>query len=322
MDYISIRGLGAYSPEDAVSNAYIERFVDTEDQWIVERTGIRSRRMTREEDTSKLAAKAAQRALEDAGIDASQVGLLIVGTATPDCFTPSTACLVQKEVAASNAICFDISAACSGFVYGLDIAQKYMQASSIDYALVIGAETLSKVMDWEDRNTCVLFGDGAGAVVLGKGEKRGIHASYLGSKGDDKESLFIPAVSVKNLLGQVEPRPQFLNMNGREVFKFAVGTMPKCIRKVMEEAKLSADDIDYIVPHQANYRIIQSVAEKMGIAPEKFFMNVETMGNTSSASIPLALNEMKEKNLLRKGMKIVLVGFGGGLTWGSLLIEW
>lgn len=322
MEYISVKGLGAYSPEDAVSNEFMERFVDTDDRWIVERTGIRSRYMSKGEDTSVLAAKAAKKALEDAGVDASEVGLLIVGTATPDSFTPSTACLVQKEIGAKNAICFDISAACSGFVYGLDIAWKYMQASSVRYALVIGAETLSKILDWNDRNTCVLFGDGAGAALLAKGADRGIHASYLGSKGDEKDSLFIPAVSLKNLICKTQERPQFLNMNGREVFKFAVSTMPKCIRKVLEEENLSVDEIDYIVPHQANYRIIQSVAEKMGVDSQKFFMNVDTMGNTSSASIPLALNEMKEKNLLRKGMKIILVGFGGGLTWGSLLIEW
>lgn len=322
MEYISVKGLGAYSPEDAVSNEFMERFVDTDDKWIVERTGIRSRHMTKGEDTSVLAAKAAQKALEDAGVDAQEIGLLIVGTATPDSFTPSTACLVQKAIGAKNAVCFDISAACSGFVYGLDIAWKYMQSSSVRYALVVGAETLSKVLDWNDRNTCVLFGDGAGAAVLEKGAERGIYASHLGSRGDENDSLFIPAVSVKNLLCEVEKRPQFLNMNGREVFKFAVSTMPKCIRKVLEEAELSMDEIDYIVPHQANYRIIQSVAEKMGTDPQKFFMNVDTMGNTSSASIPLALNEMKEKNLLRRGMKIILVGFGGGFTWGSLLIEW
>lgn len=322
MENISVKGLGSYSPEDSIDNEYIGRFVETSDEWIVERTGIKRRRLSRGEDTSDMARKAAEKALEDAGISPEEIGLLIVATVTPDNFVPSTASLLQETLGAKNAICFDLVAACSGFIYGIDLASKYMQGSDIRYALIVGAETLSKIVDWEDRNTCVLFGDGAGAAVLEKGEKKGILASYLGSKADVGKSLYMPARPVSNILAKSEKSEQFLQMNGREVFKFAVGILPKCIRKVLEAGGMSIEDIDYIVPHQANYRIISSVADKIGLPPEKFFMNLEQVGNTSAASIGLALDEMKQKGLLKRGMKIILAGFGGGLTWGALLIEW
>lgn len=322
MDKISIIGLGSYSPENQIDNQAISQWVDTTDEWIRERTGIRSRRLTKGEDTSQLAIHAAKKALTDGGVDAKKLGLILLSTATPDQFTPSTACMVQKEIGADNAICFDISAACSGFVYGLDIAEKYMRTSDIDYALVIGAETLSKITDWSDRNTCVLFGDGAGAVVLAKGKEQGIVASYLGSKGDEKDSLYIPAVPVSNPLGGTRKDPQLLQMNGREVFKFAVGIIPRSVEKVLAKSGMTLEEVDYIIPHQANERIVTAVADKMKLPLEKFFVNLHELGNTSSASIPLAMAEMKAKGLLKNGMKLVLVGFGGGFTWGATLIHW
>lgn len=322
MSYASIIGTGSYCPENIVDNNKISEFVDTSDQWIIERTGIKTRRLTTTEDTSVLATKAAQKAIESAGIDPLEIGLVIVGTITPDSFTPSVACLVQAAVGASNATSFDISAACSGFVYGLQIAEKFIKCSDTKYALVIGSEVLSKAIDWKDRNTCVIFADGAGAAVLSKNETYGILSSYSGSDGDVKGSLVLPALTPKNIIGEQPEKSSTITMNGRDIFRFASGIIPKSINNVLENTDINIQDIDYIVPHQANYRIIDSVAEKMNIPKEKFYMNLESFGNTSSASIPLALDEMNRKGLLKDNHKIILVGFGGGLTWGSVLINW
>jgi 3-oxoacyl-[acyl-carrier-protein] synthase-3 len=322
MSYTSIIGTGSYIPENIIDNNYISQFVDTSDEWITERTGIKARRLSKGEDTSQLAIKAAQRAIEMAKINPEDIGLVILGTITPDTFTPSVACIVQSAIGAVNATSFDISAACSGFVYGLQIADKFLQGSNMKYALVIGSEVLSKALDWEDRNTCVIFADGAGAAILAKNEEYGIKASFSGSSGDVKGNLVLPALQVNNLIAKSENKNSVISMNGREIFKFAVQIIPKCINAVLEEANMSLEDIDYIVPHQANYRITESVAQKMNIPIEKFYMNLDEYGNTSSATIPLALDDMNRKGMLKKGQKIILVGFGGGLTWGSVLINW
>lgn len=322
MTYTSIIGTGSYFPENIIDNDYISKFVETSDEWIKDRTGIKNRRISNGEDTSHLAIKAAKNAIEMANINPEDIGLIILGTMTPDTFTPSVACLVQAAIGATNATCFDISAACSGFVYGMQIADMFMQGSKMKYILVIGAEVMSKSLDWEDRNTCVIFADGAGAVILARNEEHGIKSSFSGSSGDVKGSLVLPALQVKNLITNPEDRKSVITMNGREIFKFAVQIMPKCINAVLEEANMTVEDIDYIVPHQANYRITESVAQKMEIPIEKFYMNLDERGNTSSATIPIALDEMNRKGMLKKGQNIILVGFGGGLTWGSLLINW
>ena len=322
MSYTSIIGTGSYMPENIIDNDYISKFVETSDEWIKDRTGIINRRISNGEDTSHLAIKAAQNAIEMAKINPEDIGLIILGTITPDTFTPSVSCLVQAAIGATNATCFDISAACSGFVYGLQIADKFLLGSNMKYALVIGSEVMSKALDWEDRNTCVIFADGAGAAILTKNEEHGIKSTFSGSSGDVKGSLVLPALQVKNIITNPEHRKSVITMNGREIFKFAVQIMPKCINAVLEEAKMTVEDIDYIVPHQANYRITESVAQKMEIPIEKFYMNLDQRGNTSSATIPIALDEMNRKGMLKKGENIILVGFGGGLTWGSVLINW
>lgn len=323
MSYTSIIGTGSYYPDSIVTNDDLSKYVETSDSWISERTGIKERRISSGEDTSELAIKAGQRAIEKAGISPEDIGLIIVATITPDSFMPSVACLVQANLGAKNATAFDITAACTGFVYSIQIADRFLKASDdIKYALVIGSEVLSKVVDWEDRNTCVIFADGAGAAILGRDENHGIISSYSGSEGDVKGSLTLYANPVNNILSKQDDKGKIIGMNGKDIFRFATQIIPKSINKVLESANINIDEIDYIVPHQANYRIIESVANKMGIEKEKFYMNLDKCGNTSSASIPIALDEMNKKGLLKKGHKIILCGFGGGLTWGSLLINW
>lgn len=323
MSYTSIVGTGSYYPDSIVTNDDLSKYVETNDQWISERTGIKERRISSGEDTSDLAIKAGMRAIENAGINPDDIGLIIVATITPDSFMPSTACLVQAAIGAKNATAFDITAACTGFVYSIQIADKFLSTSNdMKYALVIGSEVLSKVVDWKDRNTCVIFADGAGAAVLSRDENYGILSSYSGSEGDTKRSLTLPSKSVNNILSDLDEKERIIGMNGRDIFRFATQIIPKSINKVLENTNVNIDEIDYIVPHQANYRIIESVADKMGIDKEKFYMNLDKCGNTSSASIPIALDEMNKKGLLKNDHKIILCGFGGGLTWGSLLINW
>lgn len=321
---VEIIGTGSCIPENRVSNSDLSKFVDTSDEWISERTGIKERRITTGENTSDFAVGAAQKALEDAGISAEEIDLIIVATATPDYFFPSTACLVQKKIEANRATCFDISAACTGFIFGLSTAHQYLKTGLYQTALVIGSEVLSKIVDWEDRNTCVLFADGAGAAVLRRGEE-GIISEIMGSDGSGSEFLECPAVPLKNTFITPSPgevRPSYLFMNGREVFKFAVNIVPECILKTLENTKYSLADITYIIPHQANLRIIDSAVKKLQVDKSKFFINLPKYGNTSSASIPIALDEMSREKLLKPGDLIVIVGFGGGLTYGAMLIKW
>lgn len=324
MDKINIKAFGAYLPPHIVSNDDLSKLVDTNDEWITSRTGIKERRISKDEDTSQISIKAAKLALKRAKLTGEEIDLIIVATITPDMFTPSVACLVQKEIEAKNAMAFDINAACSGFIYGLQAAFSMMKYNdSFKNAIVIGAETLSKIVDWEDRSTCVLFGDGGGAVVLSKMEAKGKVATFFSrSEGEKGEFLEAGAVDLTNpYVDGVSGRNKKITMNGREVFKFATTSIVEAVKKVLEQSGLTMEDIDYIVPHQANYRIIDYSAKKLKVNSEKFYTNLDKYGNTSSASIPIALNEMYENGLLKEGNKIIMVGFGGGLTYGAALIE-
>jgi 3-oxoacyl-[acyl-carrier-protein] synthase-3 len=325
MFYSEIIGIGGYVPERTVTNEELENIVETSDQWITTRTGIKERRISTGEKTSQIALKAAQHAIERANIKANEIDLIILATTTPDFFTPSTASLIQAELGLQDIPSFDISAGCTGFIYGLQIADKFIKSGQSKCVLIIGAEVLSKVLDWNDRNTCVLFGDGAGAAILRKSKKEGIVSTYTGSQGDLKGFLTIPAISVKNpfLKGQLDTNNHHrIFMNGKEIFKFATHIMLKSIETLLAENKLEISDIDYIVPHQANYRIIDNVAKKLKVSGDIFYKNMDHFGNTSAASIPLALDEMIQKKMINSGSRIIMVGFGGGLTWGAILLNW
>lgn len=322
---IKLIGIGSYTPEKIVKNDDLSSIVETSDEWISTRTGIRERRISIDENTSQLASQAAVKAIANAGITPEDIDLIIVATITPDSFMPSTACLVQDKIGALNAVAFDVNAACTGFIYALNTASLFISSGQYKTALVIGAEVLSKVMDWTDRNTCVLFGDGAGAVVLTSGDKNNEIYTNLKSDGSKSKVLTCPAVPLKNVFIEEKDNTENTNtvkMNGKEVFKFAVKVIVSSVEDILKESGYSIEDIKYIVPHQANFRIIDAAAKKLEVEESKFFMNLNKYGNTSGASIPLALDEMYRASLIEKGDKLILVGFGGGLTWGSVLIEW
>lgn len=323
MDEIIIEGIGAYTPSKIVTNHDLSQIVDTNNEWIESRTGIKERCISQGEDTSYMAVEASKKAMKLANISPLDIDLIVLATSTPDMFIPATACIVQKHIGATNAFAFDISAACTGFIYGLKIAESLMKTNDYKHALVIGAENLSKVVDWEDRTTCVLFADGAGAAVLSKKSEKGIVNTICGSDGEGNELITIGANDVKNPFVREEIiKDKNLGMIGGEVFKFATSIIPSMVNELLEKANISIDEIDYIVPHQANIRIIEYAAKKLNIPKDKFYMNIDRYGNTSAASIPIALNEMYEKKLLSKDKKIILVGFGGGLTYGASLINW
>lgn len=323
MSNVGIAGTGAYVPSLAVTNDDISELVETNDEWIMKRTGIRERRISQGEDTSDMASKAALCALERADVEPKDVELIIVATISPDMFIPSVACLVQSKIGADDAACFDINVACSGFVYAMEIAQSMMKSMNYKNALIIGSETLSKVINWKDRSTCILFGDGAGAAVLKRTEEPGIIKSYLKSEGKKGDALTIGAADFNTPFSKESvERDRHIYMNGGDVLKFAVNALADSVNKVLDETGLSMDDIKYIVPHQANVRIIQSAAKKLHTDLDKFYINLERYGNTSSASVPIALNEMYEKGMLKKGDKFILVAFGGGLTYAATMIEW
>lgn len=323
MSNVGIAGTGAYVPSLAVTNDDISELVETNDEWIMKRTGIRERRISQGEDTSDMASKAALCALERADVDPRDVDLIIVATISPDMFIPSVACLVQSKIGADDAACFDINVACSGFVYAMEIAQSMMKSMNYKNALIIGSETLWKVINWKDRSTCILFGDGAGAAVLQRTEEPGIIKSYLKSEGKKGDALTIGAADFNTPFSKESvERDRHIYMNGGDVLKFAVNALADSVNKVLDETGLSMDDIKYIVPHQANVRIIQSAAKKLHTDLDKFYINLERYGNTSSASVPIALNEMYEKGMLKKGDKFILVAFGGGLTYAATMIEW
>ncbi len=323
MNEVRIIGTGSYVPTNRMTNDDLSQIVDTHDEWITSRTGIKERRISTGENTSDLARNAALQAIESAGITPEDIDLIIVNTITPDAFMPSTACMIQGAIGAHRAVCFDVSAACTGFIYGINIATQFLRTGQHQTALIIGAEVLSKVVDWNDRNTCVLFGDGAGASVLQGGSQKGILSIYVGSDGTKQELLQCPAVPVQNTY--IPARANFSNamtMNGNEVFKFAGRIIMESIEKVLQNTGYTLEDVAHIIPHQANVRIIEYAARKLGISPKRFYMNLDRYGNTSAASIPLALDEMVRENRIQDGDKVILVGFGGGLTWGAVLIEW
>jgi 3-oxoacyl-[acyl-carrier-protein] synthase-3 len=321
-----IIGTGSYVPEREVTNFDMEEMVDTSDEWIVSRTGIKSRRFADDETaTSDLALEASKKALKDADITAEDLDLIIVATITPDMSFPATACIIQDKLGATHAAAFDLSAACSGFLYGLTVANQMIASGLYENILVIGAETLSKILDFEDRNTCVLFGDGAGAVVMGPVEDgRGVLSTDLGSDGSGGMALHLPAGGSRNpaTIETVKNKMHYVQMEGSEVFKFAVRAMGRASKKVIKEANLKLEDVDYLVPHQANIRIIQSAAKKIKLPMDKVKVNLDQYGNISAGSIPIALDEAIKEGKINKGDNIVLVGFGGGLTWGACLIKW
>ena len=325
-----ITGTGSCLPEQIVTNEDLSKVVDTSDEWISSRTGIRERHLAKDETTASMAAEAGRRALQDAGIGAEEVDLLIVGTITGDYVTPSTSCEVQEILGAVNAVAFDINAACAGFMFALHTAHAYLQSGIYKTALVLGAETLSKIMDWKDRSTCVLFGDGAGAAVVrafekGKAEDKaagGILAFEQGSDGRKGKVLSCLGRRTNNPLIENPFIPSYVSMNGQEVYKFAVNTVPASIQKVLELAGLETGDIKYFVLHQANIRILQAVAKRLKADMEKFPVSLDHCGNISAASVPILLDEMNRKGMLEKGDKIVMSGFGGGLTWASAVLEW
>ncbi|AAK81501.1 3-oxoacyl-[acyl-carrier-protein] synthase-3 [Clostridium acetobutylicum] len=323
MNSVEIIGTGSYVPEKIVTNEDMSKIVDTSDEWISSRTGIKERRISINENTSDLGAKAALRAIEDSNIKPEEIDLIIVATTSPDSYTPSVACIVQEKIGAKNAACFDLNAACTGFIFALNTASQFIKTGEYKTALVVGTEVLSKILDWQDRGTCVLFGDGAGAVIIRGGDENGIIKACLGSDGTGKDFLHCPATNVINPFSDEKGLASSkISMNGREVFKFAVKVMVSSVKKVIEDSGLNIEDIDYIVPHQANIRIIEFAAKKLGLSMDKFFINLQNYGNTSGATIPLAIDEMNKKGLLKRGAKIVVVGFGGGLTWGSMVLKW
>lgn len=321
-----IIGWGAYVPRRVVTNTDIAQLVDTSDEWIVERTGIRERRLAApDESTATMATIAAERALGSAGADPLAVDLIIVATATSDYIFPSTACLVQRAIGAKGAAAFDLSAGCSGFIYALAVGAHAIEAGAYRYVLVIGAETLSRITNWSDRGTCVLFGDGAGAVLLGQAHNPGgILATHLGADGAGADWLILPAGGSRRP-ASVETVAQNLHtiqMDGQKVFRFATKIIPDATRKVLEHAGLTVADVDMVIAHQANARILHAAAERLGAPKDKMYANIDRYGNTSAASIPIALCEAADAGLLQPGWRIVLVGFGAGLTWGAALLEW
>lgn len=321
---VGIMGTGSYVPERILTNNDLAKIVDTNDEWITTRTGIRERRIAADDEaTSDLAFKAAEKAIIDAGIDKNEIELIIVATMTQDHLTPSTAALVQDKLGI-KAAAFDVSAACTGFIYGFTAGYSFIKAGIYKKVLVIGAETMSRVTDWEDRGTCILFGDGAGAVVLGEVETGGFLASHLAADGSGACELIVPAGGSRKAATTetIENREVYLKMNGREVFKFAVKAFPESVENVLTQQNLTADDIDIFIPHQANVRIIEAIAKRFKQPLDKFFVNLHKYGNTSGASIPIALDEASKEGRFKKGDKIVATGFGGGLTYGSILFEW
>ena len=323
---VSVIGTGSYLPERILNNADLEKLVETSDDWITSRTGIKERRIAAEgENTSDLAAKAALAALENARITADQIDLILVATVTPDMFFPSTACFVQTKIGAKNAACFDVSAACSGFLYALEIAQQFISSRTHNTILIIGAERLSSIVDWSDRNTCVLFGDGAGAAILQHRDTgEGIVSTYMGSDGGLSDILWIPGGASRFPITKdnADQRLNCIKMNGKETYKHAITSMLDAGNRALADAGLTIEDIACIIPHQANLRIIEAIAQRMGVPMDRFVVNLDRYGNTSAAAIAIALDEANRTGRMKTGDYVLLVVFGGGLTWGSSVIQW
>jgi 3-oxoacyl-[acyl-carrier-protein] synthase-3 len=322
----SITGVGSYLPARILTNAHLAKMVDTSDEWIISRTGIKERRIAAEDEfTSDLGSKAALRAMKMAGVTAAQVDLIIVATITPDMLFPSTACLVQRKIGAKRAAAFDLEAACSGFVYALEIAQQFIMSRTYDTVLVIGAEKLSAITDWKDRNTCVLFGDGAGAAILqNRPNSHGLLTAVMGADGDNADLLYMPAGGSRcpASVESVHSRLHYLHMSGKETFKNAVHALQIAATEALRRCELDISHIKCIIPHQANRRIIDAVGKRLGAKPEQFFVNLDKYGNTSAASVAIALDEAVHSGRIHRGDLILLMVFGAGLTWGAAVIEW
>ena len=321
-----ILGTGFYVPEKIMTNADLEKIVETSDEWIVERTGIKERRIAEDnQPMSDLALRAAKAALADAGVAAEELDLIIVATLTADRIIPSTACMIQNLLGAKHAAAFDLSAACSGFAYAASVAAQFIETGAYKKALVIGAETLSKYINWEDRNTCVLFGDGAGAAVLGQVEEGyGILSFDLGSDGSGGDAIQIPSSGSLMPVSKesIDQKLNLIHMNGRDVFKFAVKAMGKTVKNSLAKIDMPQEKIDWLVPHQANIRIIESAAKRLSMPMDKVIVNIHKYGNMSAACIPIALAEAAAAKRFKKGDIIALSGFGAGLTWASCIIRW
>jgi len=321
-----ILGLGSCFPKKVLTNHDLEKMVDTSNEWITKRTGISERRILDEDvPAHKLGVEAAKKALADAKVEPEEVDLIIVTTETPDYLTPSMSCLIQSEIGATKAAAFDLNAACSGFIYGMSVANQFIRSGFYKYVLIVGCEGLSKVVDWKDRNTCVLFGDGAGAVLFGPVEEGcGIITTYTGAAGELGKNITIPCcyISPEDIEARGGENKRTLWMDGSEVFKFAVKIMEHASTKVLDDAGLTMDDIKLIVPHQANIRILEGAAKRLNIPNDKVFSNLHRYGNISSASIPVGLTDAYSQKIISKGDNLILVGFGGGLTWGAAIIRW
>jgi 3-oxoacyl-[acyl-carrier-protein] synthase-3 len=322
----SIIGTGSYVPEKVLSNADLERLVETNDEWIITRTGIRERRIAApEQSTSDLAAEAAKAAMLNAGVGPEELDMIIVATVTPDMFFPSTACFVQTKIGAKNAVCFDVSAACSGFLFALETARQFIASGARRTILVIGAEKLSTIVDWSDRNTCVLFGDGAGAAILRhKPDARGMIHTHMGSDGSQSEILYIPGGACRTPVTAENAalRLNTIKMNGKETYKQAVTAMMDAGNRVLEAGGIRAEELACIIPHQANARIIEAIADRMRLPLDRFLINLDRFGNTSAAAVAIALDEANRTGRMKEGDYILLVVFGGGLTWAGSLIQW
>ncbi|ASS39071.1 beta-ketoacyl-ACP synthase III [Fusobacterium sp. oral taxon 203] len=326
MQSIGIKGMGYYVPENVFTNFDFEKIIDTSDEWIRTRTGIIERRFaSKDQATSDLATEASLKAIKNAKINKEDVDMIILATTTADYIAQGAACIVQNKLGLKKIPCFDLNAACTGFIYGLEVAYSLVKSGLYKNILVIGAETLSRIVDMQNRNTCVLFGDGAAAAIIGEVEKGyGFLGFSIGAEGEDNMILKVPAGGSKkpNNEETIKNRENFVIMKGQDVFKFAVSTLPKVTSDALEKAKLKVNDLSMVFPHQANLRIIESAAKRMKFPLEKFYMNLSRYGNTSSASVGIALGEAIEKGLVKKGDNIALTGFGGGLTYGSTIIKW
>ena len=322
----SITGIGSYLPNKVLTNYDLEKMVDTSNDWIIQRTGIKERRIVENGvTTSDLATQASLRAMEDAGVSPKDLDMIITSTITPDHIFPSTSCYIQQKIGATRACAFDILAACAGFIYAMSIGQNFINSGAMKTVLVVGAECLSKITDYTDRATCVLFGDGAGAVVIQRNPvKHEILSSSLAADGSEADVLIMPGGGARNpaSLESIQQRLHYIQFKGKEVFKLAINNITNLILETTKENGLTLDDIDLIIPHQSNLRIIEATMEKLGLPMEKAFVNIDKYGNTSSASVPIAIDEARKDGRLRKGNIVMLVAFGGGLTWGSSLIRW
>ncbi len=323
---VHIVGTGSYVPDRIMTNADMEKVVDTTDEWIITRTGIKERRIAPDQVcTSDMGAEAARRAMEQAGVREDEIDLIICATITPDMPFPATACLIQQKIGARQAAAFDVEAACSGFLYGLEIGQQFITSGTYDTVLVIGAEKLSTIIDWEDRSTCVLFGDGAGAAILqSRGEEHGIVTTCMGADGSQADILLMPGGGARYPASKesVSGRMHYLKMSGKEVYKSAVIAMQTAAEEALKKCNLTIDDIKCVIPHQANLRILEAIADRLGMPMDKVYVNLHRYGNVSAASVAIALDEAAREGRFQRGDLILLIVFGSGLTWASCVIQW